>query len=177
MATKRRRKYAPREDQRLHASEGETAKYLRFNLTLADMPPVDFSDVQTVKDRIHLYFLMCIEQDMRPTITALSLALGVNRRMFSVIEAGSKGKEVALAFRGAKAIVEAQLQDYMHNGAVNPLQGMFELNNNYGYKNQIDVVTTDGSELLEDSKQIAMRYNQALTDDLVGEDGTGGDAE
>lgn len=156
----------PRGSQVEGAEQGVTARYLRFNLTLAGLVPVDLNDSQAVYSRVMEYFQMCIDNDMKPTLTALSLALGMNRHMFARLVAGEKGKAVATVMRGAKAICEAQLQDYMHNGDVTPLQGMFELNNNYGYKNQIDVISEESLDVGEDTAKIAERYASALVDDV-----------
>ena len=129
---------------------GDNAKYLRHNLLALDLPPIDLDSDEQVLDRIQWYFNHCVENDMKPGIAGLCNALGISRMtFFNWQNKGSRDrKEHQIIAQRAKAILEDMMEQYMMNGKVNPVSGIFLMKNNFeGYYDRQDVVLSPGSPL------------------------------
>ena len=61
-------------------AKGEVGKYLNHALAGFDLPSIDTSDIEQVKERCEWYFQRCIDDDVRPTVAGLSNALGLPDR-------------------------------------------------------------------------------------------------
>ena len=139
-------------DQYLHpqTKKGDNAKFLRNALAVYDLPTIDISDPEQVEGRITWYFNHCLENDCKPGVAGLCNALGITRMTFfnwqSKITRDRK-EHHELAVR-AKGIIEELYEQYMMNGKINPVSGIFLMKNNFaGYYDRQDVVLTPGSPL------------------------------
>lgn len=155
-------------DEGLVLDEGDNRKYMSIGLELYKMDKVDLHDPVAVKDRIAEYFRLYGEADVKPTVTGLGMALGVDRRRLWEIATGNyrDKAQAALPFESQDAIKKAYdflgnlWENYMQNGKINPVSGIFLGKNNFGYQDKQDVVITPNQpESDYNAKEIADRYS------------------
>ena len=103
---------------------------------------------------------------MKPSVAGLALALGVDRVYLWEIRSGKKGQnqEVANTLKKAVQILDLQMNDYMQNGKINPVSGIFLMKNNFGYTDKQEVVITPQSPLgdQKDTKAIEEKYRDSI---------------
>ena len=118
------------------------------------------------------YFQHCMENDMKPGVTGLCNALGISRMTFNNWEQGRKvtrGEQTKL-MQKAKGIIEEMMEQYMMNGKINPVSGIFLMKNNFeGYYDRQDVVLSPGSPL-DPEKNKEELEKQYAANDLIEED-------
>ena len=130
--------------------KGDNAKFLRNALAAYNLPTIDVGDAEQVAERVTWYFNHCVENDMKPGIAGLCNALGISRMtFFNWQNKGSRDrKEHQIIAQRAKAILEDMMEQYMMNGKVNPVSGIFLIKINIeGYYDRQDVVLSPGSPL------------------------------
>ncbi len=153
----------------VHTQPGDNQKYISHSLRLSDLPTIDLKSTDEVKERIRTYFVICAEDDMRPSVAGLALAMDIDRRYLWEIREGRKGKnpDVADAIKKAMKILDLQMVDYMQNGKINPVSGIFLMKNNFGYADKQEVVVTPNQPLGEtrDTKELEERYIESVVDD------------
>lgn len=127
---------------------GDNSRYLRYALVSWDLPPIDISDAEQVKQRIADYFQFCIENDRKPNMIGMANWLGVDRATVNSWKTGEYRSSSHLpVIKKAVDILEELWVDYMQNGKVNPASGIFLGKNMFGYKDVQDVTLTPGSPL------------------------------
>ena len=128
----------------VHTEPGENRKYIEHSLRLYNLPYCDLKNVEEVTKRIEEYFVICAEDDMKPSVTGLALAMDITKEYLWEIRVGRKGKnpEVADSIKKAMQILDLQMVDYMQNGKINPVSGIFLMKNNFGYQDKQEVVVT-----------------------------------
>ena len=62
-----------------HTEPGEMSKMLMQAMTIQHWPAIDTNDAKLVAERIDQYHSFCIEQDMKPDVVGMAMALGVDR--------------------------------------------------------------------------------------------------
>lgn len=168
----------PTSDKALMVDPGDNAKYIANNLEIMNLPDIDLTDIEQVQNRLQEYFEIRFRQDMKPTVSGLAMALGMNRRMLWAIvndqSTGSAGykkanlvPEVAHAIKKAYAFMELQWEDYMQNGKINPVSGIFLGKNNYGYQDKQEVVLTPNQNLGDEqnAEQLTEKYLDSVVID------------
>lgn len=157
------------EKQSVHTEPGDNRKYILHSLRLADLPKVDLKSVEEVTQRIRDYFTICAEDDMKPSVAGLALAMDIDRTYLWEIRAGRKGKnpEVANTLKKAMKLLDLQMVDYMQNGKINPVSGIFLMKNNFGYADKQEVVLTPNNPLgdTKDTKELEERYIESVVED------------
>ena len=157
-------------DNGLILDEGDNRKYMSIGLELYNMDKVDLIDPKAVKERIAEYFRLYGEADVKPTVTGLGMALGVDRRRLWEIATGNNhrpnGEYTNLPRESADAIKKAYdflgnlWENYMQNGKINPVSGIFLGKNNFGYQDKQEMVLTPNNPESDfDAKDIADRYS------------------
>lgn len=152
-------------------NEGDNTKYLSINAALMNMPNIDLNDPVAVQQRLMEYFELYAEADMKPTVVGMAAALnGHSRRwLYAVthdVPTGGKGymanipKESANYIKKAYVLLENLWENYMLNGKVNPVVGIFLGKNNYGYQDKTEYVVTPNNQNEEeyDVNDIKKRY-------------------
>lgn len=156
-------------DNGLQTQPGDNAKYIAMGMELMRMPEIDLRNVDEVQQRISDYFNLCNKNDMKPAVSGLAMALGMDRRRLWEIKSGNYGTQVAISelptsvkdsIKKAYAFMEILWENYMQNGKINPVSGIFLGKNNYGYKDQSEYVLTPNNPMGEqkDPDEIAKRY-------------------
>ena len=140
-------------------------------------------DVEAVKARIREYFQIEARWGYKPTVAGLGMALnGMSRQRLWEIKTGNFGNvrgittrlpvPVMDAIKKAYAIMEQWWEDYMQNGKINPVAGIFLGKNLYGYQDRTEYVITPNTDQQDYSEQ-DIRARLGLPDGSEGDDGTG----
>ena len=148
---------------------GENNKYTQKNLELFSMERVDLMSNEAVTARIEEYFSIMAKYDSKPSVTGIAMALGLDRRRLWEIKTGNfentRGiytklpEEVVETIRRAYDFLEMMWEDYMLNGKINPVSGIFLGKNNFGYQDKTEYVLTPNSQKEEfDAESIRKRY-------------------
>lgn len=152
-----------------HTEPGEMSKMIRQAMTISHWPDIDTDDADQVAERIDQYHMYCMENDMKPDMPGMALALGTTRKTVWAWENGvdsNKPLAVRNVLKRARAINEQLMSQMMANGKINPVVGIFLLKNSHGYKDQQDVVITPNNPLeSEDPEQARKRYIEALPEE------------
>ena len=151
--------------------EGDNTKYLMLNMELFNMLDIDMHDVGQVQKRLDEYFALFAKYDTKPTVSGMALCLnGLDSRTLWCIAkdlpTGSSGyktalpKSVALSIKKAYFLLENLYENYMQNGKINPVAGIFLGKNNYGYQDKTEYVLTPNQNQDEDysADDIKKRY-------------------
>jgi len=151
-----------------YVKPGDNSRFLRNALAIYNLPIIDISDANQVSERIQWYFVKCTTEDLKPSVNGLSLALGVDRTRLikwatGFDRKGSKHQEVA---KRALQVMESLWEDYMQNGKINPVSGIFLGKNHFAYRDQSEVVLTPNNPLGDtgDPEAIRRRYLEIGTD-------------
>ena len=126
---------------------------LALSLEIANLPDIDLNDAVAVRNRINEYFKIVARYGNKPTVAGLGLALnGMDRRRLWEIRTGTVSpghkmanelpRDVRDAIKKAYKIMENLWENYMQNGKLNPVTGIFLGTNNFGYLNRADHVVT-----------------------------------
>lgn len=160
------------EQMSVHTDPGDNTKYLLVSMKLAGLPKVDLYDSDAVQTRLNEYFQIHADNDMKPTVAGMGLALGVDRRRLWEIRTGQRmggttdydlPKATLDWIKKAYEMVENMMENYMQNGKINPVSGIFLMKNNFGYQDKTEYVLTPNTRYDSDydADDIRKRY---LTD-------------
>lgn len=140
---------------------GDNARYLRHSLTMLDLPAIDISDPVQVEMRIRQYFEQCVGSDMKPTVSGMALALGVDRKTLYKWSVGeNRNITHSPVVKKAMNLLSALWEDYMMNGKINPVSGIFLGKNHFGYTDKQEIVVKPENPLGEQKNpdEIKQRY-------------------
>lgn len=143
---------------------GDNSRYVRYALASWDLPPIDISDPEQVKQRIGDYFKYCIDNDRKPQIVGMCNWLGISRQALNewvngVTRKATHGDIVKKAY----GMIEEMWMDNMQNGRTNPAAGIFLAKNWFNYKDVADVVVTPNNPLQGmDAEQARKRITDAI---------------
>lgn len=147
---------------------GENAKYLAHAMQVRNMPQIDISDVAQVEKRINDYFLLCVANDVRPTAAGFRNSLGISKQTISDWRLGKHRTDShqAAICRGYD-VLENLWEDYMLNGKVNPVSGIFLGKANFGIVERNELVVTPNTATIDsvDVKTIEAKYAELPDDD------------
>lgn len=146
-----------------HIEPGDNSRYLGHALAIAHMPVVDLNSIEEVSERIEWYFNHCFGNDMKPTVSGLCNALKISRNTLMTWKNGTyrEGTHQAVILE-AYGIMESLWEDYMQNGKINPVSGIFLGKNNYGYTDKQEMVLTPNRTEVtaEDVATIEAKYDE-----------------
>lgn len=156
-------------------NEGDNAKILGVNIKLFNMTKVDLHDSDAVTERLSEFFTLYAENDMKPTVAGMGMALGLDRRRLWEIKTGNtqgRGdidtlpREVRDEIKKAYSLMENMWESYMNSGKINPVSGIFLGKNNFGYQDKQEMVLTPNQQQDSDYNEddIRKRYLVDSTD-------------
>lgn len=157
-----------REDHRDNVNPGDNSRYLRHALKTMGMPPIDISDPKQVEERINWYFIHCADDDMKPTVNGMCNALGIHRDSLLAWRKGEyrADSHQAIIVR-AHRVLEELWEDYMQNGKINPVSGIFLGKNLFGgYADKQEVVLTPNTPQLSDADVATLEAKYAELPDV-----------
>ncbi len=64
-------------DNGLQVEPGDNAKFLAVSMKLMGFEKVDLKDADAVVERLNEFFKLYMENDMKPTVAGMAMALGV----------------------------------------------------------------------------------------------------
>lgn len=139
---------------------GDNAKYLSHALAVRNMPPIDIADPVQVRNRINEYFSLCAANDMKPSATGFRNALRVAKSTLWEWRQGNYRAESHQAIIcEAYEVLEALWEDYMMNGKINPVSGIFLGKNLWGYTDKQEyVLTPNANSEVADREVIEAKY-------------------
>ena len=150
---------------------GDNSKALAVIMQFNDLPVIDLHDSDAVRERIRLYMQMCYENDYKPTVSSLAAVLGFDRKTLYAVVNGTLPTyqnlpTLSLDFiKKAYSSMEQLWENYMQNGKINPVSGIFLAKNNYGYVDKVEHVVEAKATLAED--EMENRYLSTLADDEI----------
>lgn len=148
---------------------GDNTKYLAVSLKLYNLPTIDLKEPEQVRERLTEFFQIHAEADMKPTVVGMAMALGWDRRRLWEIKTDVANRNQDLPtltrdyIKKAYDFMENLWENYMLNGKINPVSGIFIGKNNFGYQDKQEYVLTPNSHSDSDysAEDIRKRY---LTD-------------
>ena len=138
-------------DAALNLEQGDNTKYLALGRELFNLPTIDLKDPEQVVGRLNEFFAIHERYDMKPTVAGMGMALGLDRRRLWEIKTGNlQGgtshhalpKETMDSIKKAYEYMEILWENYMQNGKINPVSGIFLGKNNFGYQDKTEYVVT-----------------------------------
>ena len=171
MQVKKRTRPDRKEALSVQSEPGDNRKYLEHSMAMLDWPDVSMREPEQVKARIGQYFQLCADDDMKPSVAGMALAFGVDRKTLwcwcngvdsAYIPAESRttlwkwanGVDSAYIptesrnlIKKAYQVLNAQMENYMQNGKINPVAGIFLMKNNMGYVDKQEMVLTPNQQL------------------------------
>jgi hypothetical protein len=157
-------------DAALNVQPGDNSKYILVTMQLMSMPDIDLHDPEQVQERLAEYFRIHAENDMKPTVAGMGLALnGMDRRRLWEIKTGNYHTSKELSdlptattdvIKRAYKFMETMWENYMQNGKINPVSGIFLGKNNFGYQDKTEYVVTPNvnNDSNYDADDIRKRY-------------------
>lgn len=149
---------------------GDNARYLRHSLVALDLPPIDLDSDEQVEDRIRFYFAHCTNDDMKPTVTGLARFLGISRFTLhdwcSGARRGKSDNRTEIIRKAYDTLAELW-EDYMLNGKINPVSGIFIGKNHFNYTNKQEIIVTPNNPLgdMDNPEEIEQRYLESVVTD------------
>lgn len=151
----------------VHTEPGENRKYISHSMQIASLPIIDTNDPKQVENRVYDYFTICADNDMKPSFVGLALSLGIDRttlwKWVNGVE-NNKPQEVRNVIKMATTILNNQMEDYIQNGKINVVAGIFLSKNHYAYKDQSEVVLTP-NQVTESTESNLIEESDLLPDD------------
>ena len=151
----------------LQVEPGDNSKYLTVSIALMNLPEIDLHNVEQVNARLTEYFQIHSDNDMKPTVAGMGLALnGMDRRRLWEIrtDVPDRNQDLPTATRDsikkAYKLMETMWENYMQNGKINPVSGIFLGKNNFGYVDKQEHVVTPNTrnDSDYDAEDIKKRY-------------------
>lgn len=138
-------------------------------------PRPDLHSYKECEETLYRYFENCASKNVRPTISSIALALGLNRRQF--LEACETGQ---VTQRGAPSAIAlpnevwsllcnlrenyvSMIEGFLESNTIHPSAGIFLLKNNGDYKDSIEH-NYNVTKTVVDLNALAEKYAQELDD-------------
>lgn len=165
------RRRAERDKFNLLTIDKETNDIVMKNaFEVASLPKIDTNDPVQVRERSELYFSIVAKNGTRPTVAGYALALGTDRTSLFYWTSGQRTKpsEVVNILKTSLSIVNSLTEEYLQNGGINVVAGIFLMKNNHGYRDQQEVVVTPRNPMGdgEDTNVIEGRYAESVVPEL-----------
>lgn len=153
--------------------EGDNNKFTSMGLWLMNLPKIDVHDPEAVQQRLNDYFGYMASQDAKPTVAGMAMALGMDRRRLWEIKVGAQTtnrwiedlpNEVKDSIKKAYSLMEYLWENYMVNGKINPVTGIFLGKNNFGYQDKQEMVLTPNTQNESDFSEDDLRKRYMIED-------------
>lgn len=160
------------EQMSVQAEPGDNKKYLMHNMAVNALAnePLDMTNEVKVAERVTAYYQLCAKNDMKPSVAGFALAMGVNRvQLWKWLNGEVKyiPENVRKLLERAYNVLNAQMEDYMQNGKINPVAGIFLMKNNMGYEDKKEITVAPVNPLGEETppEDLRRKYLEAVETD------------
>ena len=148
---KKKNELVENQDNPVTENKLTNADITRHNLELFQLPYIDpYYKPEAGIERITEYFNICIKNNMKPTLEGLATAFGVNRKTLykwaNNIDSDSLPVNFRTVIQKVYQVLNSNFTDLSINGKVNPVISIFLMKNNFGYKDQTEVLQTTTTE-------------------------------
>jgi hypothetical protein len=165
IATKKEDKSKKKPYQLPELEPGDNTKYINHSMTIMKWKTPDMNSLEAVQERCYDYFNLCAQNDMKPTFAGFALAFGVDRMTMwrwcnNHPESRKLSDSIRDTIKKARDLINAQMEDFMQNGKINPVAGIFLMKNNMNYTDQQEVVLRPENPLGEpkDPEELRRKY-------------------
>jgi len=131
----------------LQVEKGDLATFIQSMTKLRKLPKCE-TDAE-IEVRIDLYFQWCIDNDMKPGVEGLSLAMGISRKTLWDWEQNrswSYGRRAEL-IKQAKQVISCSIEQLMLQNKVNVIGGIFMMKNHFNYVDRTELDVLPGNPL------------------------------
>ena len=148
---KKKNQLMENQDSSITENKLTNADITRHNLELFQLPYIDpYYKPEEGINRITEYLEICIKNNMKPTVEGLSTAFGVNRKTIykwaNNIDSDSLPVNFRTVIQKVYQVLNSNFTDLSINGKINPVISIFLMKNNFGYKDQNEVIQTTTTE-------------------------------
>lgn len=150
-----------------NAEPGDNARYLRHARIAMNLPPIDVADPVQVERRINEYFDYCEQNDKKPSMIGMSNWIGVDISTFDNWQRGKYRETTHLPIvKKAAGVLKEMWADYMQNGKINPVSGIFLGKIQFGFRDQQEVIVTPNNPIGDPASQQALedKYLEVVDD-------------
>ena len=130
-------------------------KYIR-EIKAISKPHID--DAEGVKKACETYMAISEKYEIKPSIAGLALALGASRTTMLKWLNGEVTIKTADIIAEYYSLIEIFDETAMKDNRINPVAGVFNMKNNHGYKDEVEIVHVDDKK--PTNQEIAMKYGQ-----------------
>lgn len=113
---KKRTRPDRKEAMSVHTEPGDNRKYLEHSMVMLDWSDVNVREPEQVKERMGMYFALCAQDDMKPSVAGMALAFGVDRKTIWAWANGVDSKTLPAESRNlikkAYQLLNAQMESY-----------------------------------------------------------------
>ena len=153
-----------------NAKPGDMTRYINLNAELYNLPDIDTRNHDEVLNRLNEYFNIFAKYDTKPTVAGMAMALGMSRQnLYSIVNGNDSGgngyknnlpRAITDTIKKAYILLENLHENYMMDGKVNPVTGIFMAKNHYGYVDKTEHVVTPNQRSEEEysAEEIRERY-------------------
>ena len=151
----------------VHTEPGDNRKFMQHALHMWNWKRPDMNNAEAVTDRIQQYFQLCVDDDMKPSVEGMAVAFEADRKQLwrwaNNVEC-TIAPDARHSIKKAYDILTLQMTDFMQNGKINPVVGIWLMKNNMDYKDQSEVLLTPNNPLGSESS--AEEAQKRLESDL-----------
>lgn len=134
-----------------------------FNMALFNLPPIDKYDEDQFIQRVNEYFTLVNHYNMKPTLTGLGLAFNTTRstiyKWCNGVDSDFLSTNCRALLKKCYALINTSMEDYLLNGQINPVAGIFLMKNNFNYKDQTEVLQTTTTVEGASSDELIQKYD------------------
>lgn len=166
---KKRKRPDVAERNAVHVDGKELKSQIEFSMMLFNLPDIDTNNAEQVQRRLSEYFGLCVQYETKPSFAGMAAALGVERTIlwkWCNDMVPSKPQGVVNSVKKAREMLNSMLENWMQNGQVNPVVGIFLGKNNFNYADKTEVVLTPNNPLgdatEEDKRRIEEKYRASI---------------
>lgn len=148
---KKKNELVESQDNPVSGNKLTNADITKHNLELFQLPYIDpYYKPEAGIERITEYLEICIKNNMKPTVEGLATAFGVDRRTLYKwvhnIDSDSLPVNFRVTLKKVYQVLNSNFTDLSINGKINPVISIFLMKNNFGYKDQNEVIQTTRTE-------------------------------
>ena len=126
--------------------DGYNARMIKHVLHSLDLPPIDTSDPEQVKERISEYFDYCQIYNLFPSISGLANWIGVHRDTLHSWKTGEMRKNThQKIINDAYSVIETVIVDMLLDNKIVAPVGIFWLKCLFGYRDRFDIGLSAGA--------------------------------